>query len=78
MEARSCSYDILFHDNISLVLGGVEKENEVLDIIIFVERTEQVGNKAESIIMPLHKTKVSVYPEYHVQLWSSSLSVRIQ
>jgi len=56
----------------------VGKENEMLDIIIFVQRTEQVENKIESTIMPLHKTKGSLYLEYHVQLWSSSLSVRIQ
>lgn len=67
----------MFHDNISLVLAGMEKENEMLDIII-VERIEQAENKTESIIMPLHKTKVSLHPEYHVQLWSSSISVRIQ
>lgn len=68
----------MFHDNISLVLAGMEKENEMLDVIIIVERTEQAENKTESIIMPLHKTKVSLHPEYHVQLWSSSISVRIQ
>lgn len=50
----------------------------MLDIIIFVERTEQIDNKAESIIMLFHKTEISLYPEYHVQLWSSSLSVMIQ
>lgn len=50
----------------------------MLDIIIFVERIEQIDNKADGIIMLLHKTEVSLHPEYHVQLWSSSLSVIIQ
>lgn len=46
-ERRSCSYDILFHDNISLVLGGMEKENQMLGIVIIVERTELVESKRE-------------------------------
>lgn len=56
----------------------MEEENEMLDIIIIAESIKQVENKTESIIMPLPKNRVNPYPEYHVQLWSSSLSLWIQ